>query len=91
MLFILAQTSVNQCISHIMAHLSPPNPTSYHFSTPLVFTDRLFVTLTHTLSIVIKKLNKMTIVSRIPGLRLLKVKQNCFNPKSKQAHGATMI
>jgi urate oxidase len=32
----------------------------------------------------------MTIVSRIPGLRLLKVKQNCFNPKSKQAYRAAV-
>ena len=30
--------------------------------------------------IVIKKLNKMTIVSEIPGFRLSKVKQNLFLP-----------
>ena len=90
MLFILPQRSVNQCVSHIMAHRVPCNPTSYHFVTLYVLVRSVLVTLTHTLThvycniqFVRKKLNIMTIVSGFTGFIVLKVKQNYISSVSR--------
>ena len=64
-----------------MAECVPPNPTSYHFATHVVLWWSVLVIYSHTLTIVRKKLNIMTIVSKIPGLRQKKVKQNLFSVK----------